>query len=130
MAEQITRNIQFKSQKNGKTTAAEMHAIAFTKQEQKARALKTFLLFFLIASVCVLIPIAHFILVPGFLIGGIIAAKRRWNKDMEGIDAKGDCPYCNNHICIKLEKNAELPQWHDCPQCSDALELQASSEYN
>jgi len=124
MAEQITQSIKFKSQKTSATTAAEMHATAFTKQEQKTRALKTFLLFFLIASVCVFIPIAHFILVPGFLIGGIVAAKRRWNKDREGIDAKGDCPACNNHICINLEKNAELPQWHDCPECGDALELQ------
>ena len=126
MAEQISRTILFKSQKNGETSPAEMHLTTFTLKEQKMRALKTLLSFWLIATICVLIPIAHFILVPGFLIGGIIAAKRRWDKPEEGIDASGACPACENNICIKLDKNAELPQWHDCPECNDPLELQAT----
>ncbi len=125
MAEKITQAIRFKSQKNGKTSPAEMQALAFSKQEQKTRGLQTLALFWVIATVCVLIPIAHFILVPGFLIGGVVAAKRRWNKDKEGLDARGACPACHNNIRIALEKNAELPQWHDCPECGDALELQA-----
>lgn len=128
MAEEVNRNIQFKSQKNNSTRPAEMHLLAFSLQEQKVRAIKALLLFWAIATVCVLIPIAHFILVPGFLIGGIIAAKRRWNKSEEGIDAKGMCPDCENNICINLDKNAELPQWHSCPECSDALELQTLRE--
>jgi len=125
MAKQITQTIRFKSQKSGAITTAEMRAVTFTNKEQKMRALKTFLIFFLIASFCVLIPVAHLVLVPSFLVGGIIAAKRRWNKDAEGIDAKGSCPDCRNNISIDLEKNAEFPQWHNCPECGDALELQA-----
>jgi len=126
MAEHITLATQFKSQKDGASTAAVMQAITFTPQEQKSRAMKKFLMFFVIASVCILIPIAHFFLVPGFLIGGIIAAKRLWNRSSEGIDAKGICPACNKQITINLDKNGELPQWHDCPECGDALELQAA----
>jgi len=125
MAEEVTRNIQFKSQKNNNINPAEMHLLTFSVQEQKVRAIKTLLLFWAIATVCVLIPIAHFILVPGFLIGGIVAAKRRWDKSEEGIDACGVCPDCENTICINLDKNAELPQWHSCPECGDILELQA-----
>jgi hypothetical protein len=125
MSETMIQPIRFKSQKNNNTNDAEMQVIAFTKQEQKTRALKTLMLFWAIALVCVLIPIAHFFLVPGFLIGGAIAAKRRWNKEKEGIDASGVCPACKNNIRIPLDKNAELPQWHDCPECGDALELQA-----
>ncbi len=128
MAKHVTHMIQFKSQQSGATASAEMNTISFTKQEQKARALKALAKFWLIALVCVLIPIAHFILVPGFVIGGIIAAKRRWNKDADGIDANGSCPACSNNICIDLDKSAELPQWHDCPECGDALELQANPE--
>jgi len=125
MAEQITREIQFKSQTNGKNTSAEMHVMAFTQQEQKMRALKSLMGFWAIAALCILIPIAHFILVPGFFIGGIIVASRRWKTEQEGIDASGPCPECNNKICIKLDKNTELPQWKDCPECSDPLELRA-----
>jgi len=126
MAEQITLAVQFKSQKGGATAAAEMQTITFTPQEQKSRAMKKFLMFFVIASVCILIPIAHFFLVPGFLIGGIIAAKRLWNKASEGIDAKGTCPACKHQITVNLDKNGELPQWHKCPECGDALELQVA----
>jgi len=128
MAEQITREIQFKSQANGKSSPAEMHLTLFTRQEQKMRALKSLMGFWAIAALCVLIPIAHFILVPGFFVAGIIMASRRWKTDREGIDASGLCPACNNQICIKLDKNAELPQWKDCPECSGALELNAGAK--
>ncbi len=130
MSEKITHKIKFKSQKNGKTMSAEMRVTAFSIQERKMRALKTLLGFWLIATVCILIPIAHLILVPGFLIGGYIAAKRRWHTAEEGIDASGPCPACENDICIKLEKDADLPQWHDCPECSGPLELQATTDHD
>jgi len=126
MAENITRSIQIKSQAGGETGPAEMHVTAFSPQEQKMRALKSLLGFWAIAAICVLIPIAHFVLVPGFLIGGAIVASRRWKTGEEGRDATGDCPACGNSICIQLDKSAELPQWHDCPVCSEPLELQAS----
>jgi len=128
MAEQITRAIRFKSQKNGESSTAEMHVIIFSQQEQKIRALKSMMIFWAIAALCILIPIAHFILVPGFLIGGIIVASRRWKVKEEGIEATGSCPACHNNICIKLDKSAELPQWKDCPECTDPLELQAVPE--
>jgi len=123
MAEQITHEIQFKSQKSDEANPAEMHVIVFTPQEQKMRALKSMTVFWAIGALCVLIPIAHFILVPGFFIGGIVAASRRWKIEEEGIDATGSCPACHNDIRITLEKNSELPQWHDCPECADPLEL-------
>ncbi|GMQ99639.1 MAG: hypothetical protein BMS9Abin18_0461 [Zetaproteobacteria bacterium] len=128
MAEQITRAIRFKSQKNSESNSAKMYVIIFTQQEQKMRALKSMMIFWAIAALCILIPIAHFILVPGFFIGGIVAASRHWKIKEEGIEATGSCPACHNGICIKLDKNAELPQWKDCPECTDPLELQAAPE--
>jgi len=126
MAEKITREIQFKSQTSGKSNPANMQVIMFTQQEQKMRALKSLAMFWVIATLCILIPIAHFILVPGFLIGGVVAASQRWKTKQEGVDATGSCPACHNDICIKLDKNAELPQWKDCPECADPLELRVT----
>lgn len=123
MPESVTREIHFKSQKTAAQCAARMHVTAFSDHEQKIRAIKSLLGLWGIAAVCLLIPVAHFILVPGFLVGGIIVASRRMKTAEEGIDAEGTCPACNNDIQIPLEKNAELPQWHDCPQCGDPLEL-------
>ena len=124
MAENITRTIQFTSQTSGEANSAEMHVTSFSPHEQKMHALKSLLVFWAIATVSILIPIAHFLLVPGFLLGGIIVASRRWKVVEEGRDATGLCPSCGNHICIQLNKNAELPQWHDCPECSKPLALQ------
>jgi len=124
MPENITHTIEFKSQASGNTTPAQMHITEFSVAEQKSRAIQSLLKFWLIAAVCILIPIAHFLLVPGFFIGGIIVASRRWKTEQEGDDASGNCPACDNHITIPLEKNADLPQWHDCPECADPLQLQ------
>jgi len=124
MPENLTHAIEFKSQLSGNTTPAQIHITEFSVAEQKSRAIQSLLKFWLIAAVCILIPIAHFLLVPGFLIGGVIVASRRWKTEQEGIDASGDCPACHNQITIPLEKNADLPQWHDCPECADPLQFQ------
>jgi hypothetical protein len=126
MPEDITRMIQFKSQAGSGANPAEMHVSLFSPREQKMRALKSLLTFWAIALVSILIPIAHFLLVPGFLLGGVIVASRRLKIAEEGHDASGICPDCENHICIPMDKNAELPQWHDCPECSDPLTLQSA----
>jgi len=130
MPENITRAIEFKSQASGNTTPAQMHITEFSVTEQKSRAIQSLLKFWLIAAVCILIPIAHFLLVPGFFIGGIIVASRRWKTEREGEDASGSCPACHNQITVSLEKNADLPQWHDCPECADALQLQEKQSDN
>ena len=123
MPESVTRDIRFKSQKNGTLTDAKMHLTSFSEHEQKVRSIKSLLGLWGIGAICILIPVAHFILVPAFLVGGVVVASRRWKTAEEGLDAEGVCPACSNNIQIPLEKNAELPQWHDCPQCGDPLEL-------
>jgi len=125
MPEQVTRDIQFKSQKNQHITQAKMLVQIYNEKEQKLRAIKTLLLFWLIAAVCVLIPIAHFLLVPGFFIVGIIKAIKLWSKAEDGLTAEGECPVCHNQISFNLEKSVELPQWRDCPECGESLELNA-----
>lgn len=128
MAENITRDIQFKSQSTGKTNPAEMHVVAYSPHERKVRAIKSLVIFWVIAILCVPILIAHFILVPGFFIGGIVVASRRWKAEEEGRDATGICPACDEETCVTLDKNPELPQWHDCPKCSSSLELRAAAQ--
>ncbi len=123
MAENITRAIEFKSQSSGKANPAEMHVVAFSPSERKARAIKSLLIFWLIAILCIPILIAHFILVPGFFIGGIVVASRRWKAEEEGREAIGICPACDQQTTISLDKNPELPQWHDCSKCSASIEL-------
>ncbi len=126
MAEHVTHDIVFKQQKGGATSPAKMEVLAFSEKERKARGIQALLGLWAVAIVCVFIPVAHFVLVPGFLIAGVYVARKRWNTPEEGIAASGACPACGNEIRLDLEKSAELPQWHDCPQCGEPLELRAA----
>lgn len=125
MAEHIQRSILFKAQQGGASREATMEVIAFNEGERKTRALKSLGLLWMIATVCVLIPVAHFVLVPGFLIAGVMVARRRWNTPEEGLSATGECPSCGQSVHLELEKSADLPQWRNCPECGAGLELRA-----
>jgi len=100
-----------------------MRVESFSPREQKVRAVKALLGLWLIAALCILIPIAHFLLVPGFLVAGVIVASGKWRTAEEGKEASGECPACHHQISIDLEKSSELPQWRKCPDCEKALEI-------
>ena len=124
MPEQMTQTIQLKSQA-GNTTQAQMTFQAYSSKERKKRAILTLLGFWALAALSIPILIAHFILVPGFFIGGIVLSSKRWKTGEEAESVSGTCPACQNEITINLEKKGELPQWQYCPVCSDSLELDA-----
>jgi hypothetical protein len=124
MPQQITRTIQLKSQA-GETTQAEMTLQTYSNTERKKRAILTLLGFWALAALSIPILIAHFILVPGFFIGGIVMSSKRWRTEEEAEGVSGTCPACHNEITINLEKKGELPQWQYCPSCNDSLELDA-----
>ncbi len=47
-----------------------------------------------LALVSVLVPIAHFVLVPGFFVIGIVLAVRRMGEAASVLGAAGPCPRC------------------------------------
>ena len=123
MPQEITKDIQFKGQKSKVTNPAKMWICSYNEKEQKVRAIKTLLKFWGIAALCILIPIAHFLLVPLFFIMGIAKSIKILHKAEDGLYAKGSCPSCEQHVKLNLENNANLPQWIDCPNCKEAIEL-------
>ena len=123
MPQEIIKNIQFKGQKSKTVNPAKMWIQSFNEKEQKVRAIKTLLKFWGIAALCILIPIAHFLLVPLFFIMGIVKFMKLLHKAEDGLYAEGTCPSCEQHVKLTLENNAELPQWIDCPNCKQAIEL-------
>jgi len=124
MPQQITRTIQLKSQA-GETSQAEMTLHAYSSNERRKRAILTLLGFWALAALSIPILIAHFVLVPGFFIGGIVMSTKRWKTEEEAESVSGTCPNCHTDITINLEKKGELPQWQYCPVCNDSLELDA-----
>ena len=127
MPELMTETIQLRSQA-GQTGQAEMTLRTYSGSERKARAIKTLLGFWALAVLSIPIIIAHFVLIPGFLIGGIVMSSKRWKTEKEAESVSGVCPACGNEITINLEKKGDLPQWQYCPECNDSLELDALPE--
>lgn len=123
MPQEIIKNIQFKGQKSKTANPAKMWIQSFNEKEQKVRAIKTLLKFWGIAALCILIPIAHFLLVPLFFVMGIVKSLKLLHKAEDGLYAKGTCPSCEQQVKLTLENNAELPQWIDCPNCKQAIEI-------
>ncbi len=72
--------------------------------ERTRRALKVGGVFLGIAILCVLIPIAHFVLVPGFLILAIVMAARRLGQRRQIVRVHGRCPRCATDQDFMIEK--------------------------
>ncbi len=79
--------------------------------------------FWAIAGVCVFIPGAHFVLVPGFLLVGIIAATLRFREDHSLVEVVGVCPRC------KVQRHfGDAGRFRDggaihCNSCGSQLEV-------
>lgn len=123
MATADTRTIRIESN-NGESTTGMLHITAYTKKERVMRAIKALALMWALALATALIPIAHFVLVPGFLLAGPIMAFMRYRVVDHPDNATGECPVCRQSIKIDLEPNARLPMWTYCPAYSDPIQLQ------
>ena len=121
MSTMVQRPIVLKS---GDTTGEGiLHLQTFDAKERKMRAAKTWALMWLFAVLSLPIIIAHFILVPGFLIAGPVLAVRRY-RVMEVPDhVSGNCPAGKEEFSLQLETSDRLPMWTHCPVCKASLQL-------
>ncbi len=92
------------------------------------RALKGFALWLAAAVVGVFIPIAHFVLVPGCLIGACVVLVRRLRTRALVVRARGRCPDCG------VEQDLDvLGPWRGdvrplaCRACHRGLELRPAA---
>ena len=88
-----------------------------------ARALKAGGVFWAVAAGCVFLPGLHFVLVPGFLLAGVIGGFRHL-RDQEVVSrVHGHCPRCGLEQDFAAG-NGLTPSWElDCPACHNHLTL-------
>lgn len=96
---------------------------AFSHQDRVARAAKVWALCWLLAAITLFIPIAHFVLVPGFLLAGPIWAFQRYRVTLSPEQASGHCPISDEEITLQLDASDRLPLWTYCPVCNASLQL-------
>jgi hypothetical protein len=89
------------------------------------RAVTGFAALFAIALVSALIPVAHFLLVPGFLIAAFVTLAVRLGVTTLVLSAHGKCPDCGLEQDFDLAKSWRLPQDTACRGCHRRLTLTA-----
>lgn len=122
MPTMITRPILVKS--GDSENRGMLHLQSFDAGERKVRAAKIWGLMWLGAILSVPIIIAHFVLVPGFLIAGPVMAMRRYRLTETPDHVSGICPANKEEFSLPLEASAKLPLWAHCPQCHASLHLE------
>lgn len=94
-----------------------------TSGERMARAGKMLGICWGLGLLAVLIPVAHFVLVPLLLILGPILAFRKYQLTEVAEKIEGVCPECQAEVTIEMEPTDRLPKRTYCPACNKPLQL-------
>lgn len=95
----------------------------FSSGDRTGKALTVLGLCWLAAGITLFIPIAHFVLVPGFLIAGPVLAMMKYKIDRANEDVQVQCPNCEKSVTIKLDPADTLPIYTYCSDCNESLQL-------
>ncbi len=122
MTERQSRTIKL-SNADGDTTTGTLNFIVYSKQQRMARGLAALGICWGLAAVTLFIPIAHFVLVPGFLIAGPVAGFMRYRLAETLEEVTGECPTCHEQVTIPVEANDRFPKWTYCSARNDPIQL-------
>lgn len=99
---------------------------AFDKPRRIKRAATGLITWWGAAAVSILIPVAHFLLVPGFFLFGLVTFMRRLKTAAVVIAAHGTCPDCGAEQDLDIEGPWSESQDLTCRQCHRSLRLTAA----
>jgi hypothetical protein len=80
----------------------------------------------LLAFPAIFLPVLHFVLVPGFVIGGLVLAAVRLREDSTLARVEGTCPRCRAALHATPGGRFKLPRSVQCLQCKNTLTLTAA----
>jgi hypothetical protein len=98
----------------------------FSERERWWRALAMLGFMWGLAVATAFIPLAHFVLVPAFLIAGPVTAVLRYRAGEHVEVATGECPTCGRVTTVPLDPAARLPVWTYCTASNDPIRLRYS----
>lgn len=88
----------------------------FDKNQRLKLASKKLAIFWTLAIFFVLIPVLHFVLVPSFLILGVVMFTRQMAQTSIIVEAQAQCPNCKHELILKNLK-PQFPINDYCPNC-------------
>ncbi|HEX6078008.1 MAG TPA: hypothetical protein VF197_00165 [Methylomirabilota bacterium] len=92
-----------------------------------ARTLGGLGMFWGLGLASVFIPVAHFVLVPTFVVGGIVMAVKRAREDRRLLWVRGPCPRCGVEQEFKPGGRFVEGRTFDCPACHGNITLATSA---
>lgn len=104
-------------------TTGEIRIQEWNAQQRMMRALKVGGACWGFALVSVILPLAHFVLVPGFFIAGPIAAYFLLNQKSMILGGSGICPHCKKHMSI-VRSALRFPLSDVCDHCKHGVSIE------
>lgn len=107
---------------NDKRSTGEAQAQYYAQKERTRRALKILGICWGIGLFCVIIPLAHFILVPSFLLAGPIAAFFTYLQTDMILGGSGTCPVCGKPFSVARTR-IQWPVNDVCSACHNSVKI-------
>lgn len=104
-------------------TTATVTIRLFEKSERMRRALKGLATFWGAAIGSIFIPVAHFLLVPGFTLYGVYTFFERLGAREVVMAAEGVCPDCGKSQRLEIGGRWHVPRHVACRYCQRALRI-------
>lgn len=79
----------------------------------------------LLAFPAIFLPVLHFVLVPGLIIGGMVLGAVRLREDRTLARLRGTCPRCRMALDLTPGGRFRLPRSAQCLRCKNQLTLAA-----
>lgn len=117
------QDVRIKANDGVATCDGVFSATHYTSHDRLVRALKALGAMWGLAIVAVFIPLAHFVLVPAFLIAGPVVARGRYKTSVAANDVVGACPSCKQNTKLLLQPADRLPMWKYCPKCNAPIQI-------
>lgn len=94
-----------------------------TKQQRSWHAFRSLFRWWLLALFSVLIPVAHFVLVPLFLLLGLIFSVRTFLQSEVLSESRVECPKCGKKFEI-VTLTARFPIFDICKECEAQVRIE------
>jgi hypothetical protein len=109
-------------------TRGSCRVISFDRAARWRRAGTALAKWWGVAALSLFIPVAHAVLVPGFLGFGLYQFVRRVGARDLACDARGTCPDCGVEQALEVASRWQVPQDTTCAACHRGLTLSLPSE--
>ncbi|HUK21698.1 MAG TPA: hypothetical protein VLV45_09095 [Gemmatimonadales bacterium] len=99
---------------------------SFTHEQRARRAFAELGKWWGASLLAVFIPVAHFVLVPAFLVYGAVQCIERWRTAEGASNARATCPDCGHEQVFDIPARWRVPQAVTCRACQRGLEISIS----